>query len=1431
MKKSLITFLLALACACTVAGAVACKDNPDSSSSDNSSSSSPLGEATLSVTFEEGEGYTFVPTFEADKKFAPGEIATFRLDVSALYTGYPIVRMNGEAIAPGEDDNYSIAITENAEITVSGIEKDVSQMSGTGSFDNAFVVTRPVDLLYIAEQVNAGNPTYVTGSYVLGNDIDCGGEELKVIGDMSTENSYFAGCFSSAVNNETGLRERFTISNFVINSTNANYVGLFGAVYSDLSVTSSALFYGIGIDNFTINASISEDAQTDNRSISAGGLIGYSIGANLWLCNATNGTVNVYGDDSYFSFAGGLIGYQQALYSPVLNSYFPSEVIYSVVDVDVRILRGMSLYAGGISGYLATNYPYGATAFIHNSYATGNVSGALNAGGIAGGLGSYTSISNSYATGNVSARSSQDINDPLLTNAVYCYAYAGGLVGYAENESIVNDSFATGTLSASSASAGYNFTGSIIGGGDQDGVTSASAKKYVVENCLSKEELDLTDTKFLTEKLGWGVHDWVFKKGEYPTIFYEASESTVTAELTVKYVSKYTDTAITVRGATGWTEKYIDTSIQSATVYSPIGNYFLSETLTTNLKADNGYRAYGYYFDEACTRKVPYSYVPQKGVTFYIGFADPTPVLGTYSLAYDNSVKALNITLDEDGIATYSDGNSEQQSYFLYDGETIVILEARLARYFDGEIIVDENDPNANQDANFDINRYAYHDFSGKLVDGGLILYDGNFFTEDDPLISKANSLRGEYYIGNTIYTFYGDRATVQDGTSFVEYDGYTVTETTVLLGNVTLNRAELKAFDEFKGDWTKSANVHKVYTFDGMGGWKYARNTDSGAVDQASGSYVYANGAITFTHDGVDYTASFDGNGTLNVVGGGKTQRYYAEGSHFGTWHTGGVTLELLGIGNTGMGEAIVTYANGTVYELVYELSETDGYVALYYPHELYAKGEIFGYFTHNSATNMLSTVLLDINTGSNMQTSLRLLDNYNGEWICDAEEFRYVEFRFDGNGLYGFLYGGMGTQGQLTLVEGDKETTLTYTLDSTLKGKFTYDGAVYEMTYDEDANAIVLTASDRSASLERKDELANVDFIDRNGVRYTFDGRSNLSTDGLLTIKDNDTETNYTYVKNGEGWTVKNGNRDVGSVLLTDNCYTLTIEGESTQLYIANEFMGNWAVGGFFGLFEIGPTDLNNTIQATFLGHKVQVTQVEVGLLTFRYRDGNRPVTYYVFIVEDAVLGYDVLVVSQYNNLYSGDYSICTKANELYGEWTRNDGQFTMNFDGVTSGSYSNGNATLSWKKSDSFTPYYYTFRENGMMMWSQENLGGTIVYYKLQMLDIHSNEAKADDVFVQKDENGTIVKAMRRVQVDSLYMAEATDVNDPDTVYFFDGEGRLLVDGNVAYEYKIDSFNTDSTAYLTLTKDGKKYFAVLNYKDSSNMTLKIEEMKDEA
>ncbi len=1435
MKKLFMMLLAIASCAC--AGlAVGCMNTPtESSSSESSESGNP---EVASVVYKDGEGYGFVHSGE---EILVGETLEFTLDVNAFYAGYPVVSINGKSIAPDTDGVYRVTATETMEITADGLYRDVSNMQGTGAFDNAFVVTRPIDLLYIAEQVNKGVQAYVTGAYILANDIDCRGEELEIIGDLSTENSYFSGCFTCPTNPETNEMERHTISNFTINSDDTNYVGLFGTVYADLTVQSSGLFYGINLDNFTVNAAVKENSGLSSRSISAGGLIGYAVGANILLCDATNGNVNVYGDDSYFSFVGGLIGYQQAFYMAEYDIYFPSEIAYANVDVDVNILNGICLSAGGISGYLASNYHVGATAFIHNSYTTGNVNGALRSGGIAGQLAPYTSVSNCYATGSVYATCTQSLDDLLVSSTEYCYSHAGGIVGFAENDTIVNDSFFVGKVSADAASEGCASTDPFVGGGYDAANGSATSQKYIVNNCVS--EVNLQDSSFFTKQLGWGAYDWLFTRGNYPTINYETPEEAVSATLTLQYVTKDTDVEIKVDEQTSSSLTYFDTSLQDNSMYAPIGNFFVTGGLETYITADNGYIAYGYFFDEACTQKVPLSYVPQKTVTLYVGFADPTPVLGMYHVITENSVEPITFTLRFDrytgAIAAYSDGNTSQEAYFTYDGETLYIDGARLARYFDGEIVVDESASDTTVvDAYFDMYRYSYYNFTGKLVNGELHLQDGVYFTESNPLVARANVFRGEYYTADgAIYHFYGDTATKQFEIDYTEYDRYIVGSDFVILyqGNssTTLQLSDLLTFDAYKGSWTKSATVNKTYTFDGMGGWTYiyrdyvrsGYDYEPTIVSQAKGTYQVENGALLLSNGS---TVSFDENGFLSVQTNGNVETYYAEGSHVGTWVVNNVTISLMGIGNKGYGKATASYGDGETYDLVYELSETDGYVVLYWPHDVYTKDTVFGYYTYDLTLNTLLATLTDPSsmTTGYTQTNLFVVDDYYGEWISDSAMFQDVEFIFNGNGLYEYLYGYVDMEGILTLIEDGEDVELTYQLSSILTGTFIYDGVMYEMQYDEDAKSVIFSVNGvETAQLQRKDEFANKDFVDQYGVKYVFDGRSKLSTGGVVTVGD----TDYQYRKVSGGWALLDGGQEVGFIEeLAENAryYSLTLGGETKQLTLANEFMGEWAIGGEFALFNIGSTDLKGSINATFKGHNVTLSYYNNSVLTFRYTEDNMPIIYYAYVIKDTKLGYNVLVLSQEESLLSGNYIICTRKNDLYGQWIRNDGQFHLYFDGITSGSYSNGAATFT-RGGAGKTSYSYSYQEKGVLMWSDDVLGGRTYYYKIEFLDITKDDYTASDVYVQKDELGNVIGAIRRVEVDGLYLTEAThtDENGNKTVYFFDGLGNLYAGNEIVFTYVLKAYNENNTVDMELTdKNGVTYKAVLNYANAQNITLSI-------
>lgn len=262
----------------------------------------------------------------------------------------------------------------------------------------------------------------------------------------------------------------------------------------------------------------------------------------------------------------------------------------------------------------------------------------------------------------------------------------------------------------------------------------------------------------------------------------------------------------------------------------------------------------------------------------------------------------------------------------------------------------------------------------------------------------------------------------------------------------------------------------------------------------------------------------------------------------------------------------------------------------------------------------------------------------------------------------------------------------------------------------------------------------------------------------------------------------------------------------------------MGEWAISGEFALFTVGPTDTNGVINANYRGHNVKLSYLDTNLLVFSFAEySGLPMTYYVFVIDDAATGNKVLVLSEYTNLL-GDYIVCSRANEMFGTWTRADGR-AIKFDGVSSG-YQSGIAVLTNPLAGD-TYFYYTIKEDGILMWSQDLLQGRTRYYRLD-----KTENLTDTAAFVKDG-----KAFIRVEVDGLCLTRAKDTVTGET-YVFDGgcinqtNGGIWVGETKKYEYSFITYNSDNTATLTVidVETGKTYEATLNYKDQQNITFTL-------
>lgn len=1373
------------------------------------------------VTFTETAGVKYTADIKSGASVAKDETVTFQVDVSAFYSGNPIVLANGKILSKesGTDNTYSFTATTDTVITVTGVRKAYSAMVGTGAFDDAFTITQPVDLLFIAQQINAGVSKYVLGNYVLANDIDVKGEELEIIGDASTDNSFFGGCFNG---------QGYTVSNFVINADDANYVGFFGWVMVNPGTQSSGLIHSLNIANYEINASLDDfDKDADMRTLTVGSMVGYSIGAQLMLCSATDGEVNLYADKDYFSYAGGLIGYQQS--TNYNGEIYSSSVIYShATNVNVSANDGLVLYAGGIAGYMITDNPY-AASYILNSYATGSVKGAIRSGGLVGGLGQYCSVANSYSAMDVGARS--HLND-INIYGDYCTAAAGALVAYAENNSIVSNSFATGKLTASSAlpDAKYKVIGEAVAMGDAMGAASVDSVEYVAYNCLYVKggvsaSADLTSETYLKAQLQWKNIDWIFSaNGQLPVINYDAPAADADPSdcmVTIQYLGgeKIANSASSV--------------LKLSDYYYSFAELYLENKLQLYPKADSGKFAYGYFFDEGCTKRVPYGFIVTKDLTLYVPFADYTEVAGTYYILPDNAAYASELVLKNDSTYSYQDGNSTLEGYYVYNGAYIIFENARFSSFFNG--YVPEYDETGN--AVHALDKYQYSFFMATIAaNGNLAIYDGNYFTEDAPLTALAEyGINGNYYNGENEYVFYVNYTGKKNGTPFT----YTVNDNAVTLSfagqssteTLSLDGSDLSVYDAFKGVWEKGEAFNQNYTFDGKGGWSFESfgYTYNGniAVKQtlatAHGTYTLDNGVATLSNGQEAYIQ----NGVLYV----NEIAYYAQLSFKGEWCdvANRIILTLHGIGEDGVGEADIEFLyTGEIYALTYERMAGSSSKVLFF-----SDGIIFGSASFNKNIDMLEASLYT-SASATITDGFTFLhfDKYNGEWVSNSELFDILDFNGFGNYeiTYQLITGETGDIKGAVNINGE-QVPYQLTNDGTLNGTFVYEGVTYTFSYDNATQTVRVTIDGEEETFVRKDELSAYNFITQDGiVSYVFDGKGTLTNGGTLTIKAGTTQTQYKYVITATGADVFNGAEKIAVISKDDNNYIYTTVADSvqTKLYLDHDFRGDWAINGRFDLLTIGAMDLNGKMQGSIVEedgvrYAVEFQMESEGMISYTRQALKR----YIF---SAVNSQNQTILALSNTpVLSTSYVICTRPDKMYGTWTGQivddwgmEKRYSMIFDGCTDPDFAYGNVKVivKWYEAggkpsnipDNITTLSYRIDEYGTVILWASGVGT----FRLDF-----NASNGYDGVYTKD--GV---SFARIKVDDFYNLKAMDENDVE--YTFDGEGNVTASNGKTYTYVYQAETSTTNRYvfiLTNVADNTEYMAVVDTSNPNRTTITLE------
>ncbi len=1393
---------------------------------------------TVNLTASEGIEYRLVspsgqfsgtrPSFET--RMESGTKVVLEIVVDEGYIGTPQVAVNGSSdnVTFSDADGYfRFTVEGDSIVTVKGVYIGRSSMQGNGTSASPYLVTSPADLLYIASQVNSNNEAYLESYYRLENDIDVGGGNLSVIGS-GVDDSYFGGSFDG---------NGHTISNFTIKSNSYEYVGLFGQVTANIMDENLGVITSLTLDNFTIEAQAASGAN-----LYVGAFAGYGIGANVFNCRASNGTINVFADYNSFAFAGGVFGMQQSAYVESFGMSCFSGVNYCSTDLELNCMKGKVLCAGGISGYLLSGYEQ-STAYIANSYSEGKVFGAIRSGGIVGTCSIYSSVASCYSTCDVSAYS--DVWDSNMLQ--YAVAYAGGICGYSEADTVISDSFSTSALGADSLlGSSYEKTGGICAGTVENaGDPYVDSQPLVVFNCYSVADKSATVSQlqsvdFLKNTLKWKDCDWLFAEGSYPTI--NAAENEIDFYVNLELDGETVNTG---------TDNF---RLEISSMYMPICYWYnvsnsasltgSSEGLPELFIADSGKVSYGYYFDEELKERVPYGYIFTRDVDLYVGFADYSEVAGNYYINNSGTSRKITLNLTSRANFTYTDGGITVNGIYRYDGTDVYFLYAPFARLSDH--VETDNEENPMLSWNYDM-----YNFKGKKTSEGFEIFDNVYFTEDAPLkASKNAAIYGSYYVkeDGEEYNFNADyTGTIKkDGvTRRFSYtlDGETLTlkvltaaDDEVLTGTysadaITVSGKSLSAYDSFKGAWEKSATIPKRYVFDGKGGWSYSYKGE-----KKSGTYVEAEGVLTLSSGGSEYgTAKFDASGALSLdLVSGEKALYYRENSYVGVWMLSGsdgtvITLELHGIGSNGMGTGVCSYSDGSYYDITYvadnmfaSAQSGDATVVT-----LYQDALLFGNFYVLQSSGRMVAALYNATLSAIVEgISLDLTDELAGEWISGNADFELVEL--NGLGAYSSDETLENSRGEITI---NGETIKYYNY------QFAYKGKNYVLSYDDVKTMLTITGGDdERIELIRKDKMYGLTLTDRTNNSdtdyntYTFNGGGNLESGGKLTeLSTAGVEKVYGYKLVGDEIKVYSDAttclEEYGNIVFNSdkNTYDITLgETQAVSLTLDNPFTGRWAVSGFSSNITINTIDFSylnggtSTVTGTFMDMRTTsyVYHAAEGYLTVDYLSGEMTfaVTLYIISVDGGEI-----VLSSYPYLVTGDYIPCAKVDDFFSvSWTRNNGSESIQFDGMSESKLVYGVAYYS--AHDGNTTYLYTLRFGKVYVWNYVPLNGETLFYSLEMGTGTTTEEEGEMVFTGGRNRWLKLSPLEN---DTALVAKTTEGKQ----YTFTFRGEVTSSDGDKYTYVVRERDGQTTKVQLTDESGEVLTAIVDY-SSAEATITFED-----
>lgn len=1332
MKRSkflVIALILVLSLAVALC---ACEKKPEEDDT-------PVVQEECTITYVDSEGVKFLSDNPA--KAIKGQSVVIKFELDVFYSGDPVVNVGSrekDAEYDEDTDTYSAEVTihQNSDISVTGVVPAESDLlsTGTGASDSPFLISEPIDLIKMAEVINSGadnSVMSVLGYYVLENDIDLKGNELPIIGDGNNDYAFFGGYFNG---------DGHTISNFKINSSGKDFVGLFGVVqgyYEESLGYTGGMIYNLKLSDYTITA------VNTGSTVTCGSFVGQGFGANLVLCEAINGTIDVMGDINYFSYAGGIIGLQRAYQYP----YYSKLSYCSTDNVTILCSNGTTYAAGGIAGYVYSDDDT-IVSSITNCYTSGNVSGAFHAGGIVGWLSNYTSITACYSLSDIHAQS--HISN-VATMEDYCHAYAGGLVGMSQLDSVIADSFSTGSVTAyAAAGTQYAHIGKIVGRTEnlEDGLYSAK-EAGVFNSYGSEDNIDFKNSQNVKTILGWHEIDWIIKDGAYPVV-NSVNSYTDDDEEIEHYEYKVTldfGGRQDLDGNTSFVAEFKD-QYESMSYWYTVYSYSDPsdiDGIPGTIYSTDGYVSYGYFFDEALTIPVAAGFIPTRDVTLHVGFANNNDVAGTYYIVpksdYEQSNTAVvELIIDVDGTYTCTDVYGSYDGTYIYNGNYVVFDSARFARYAGEGTIANH------QSYEFKAVKASYgFDLYGALYSDEDLSEIVELVSRDNPLkvVRKGEVIIGSYYnksgANTEIFEFFanGSGYVYENGidTEFVyTVSGQTVTivigdeEISGTLNNgipQIINSESVTPVDAYRGKWQILALPQKYIEFDGAGNWEYTclgYETSDGEmyetiIGSASGTYEVNQGALVLDNG---WAVSLE-DGFVTVSSADASSIYGGVDSHYGLWinQEKDIAIELKGIGADGYGNARVKFStetDGRVRNEIYELTYAhdllnEGNIVLSY------QGEYYGNLVYDKDKGVLQGSIYSLSVSDMINIRLYRVDEYKGEWISSDSTFGAVEF--NGYGVY-TAWGDVKLSGTISF----NGNNINYRLDDfSLSGIFTYGGKAYKIELDEGRSIITVSEGGNTIELTRKDEFGGKVFLDADGATYVFDGRGQLDSKGKLTVTNNGSEKNYSYNFGTDGKVIvyDSEGAQVGGIAVEGEVgsrhYVLTLNGSQITLGEKTQFTGTWALKASFGIpVEIGTMNYDKVLEGKVplvINNKSDIYPAHFVLVDDEYLlwTYNESVSLYVVQLSDGmfVMSLHLNWFNYENDDDNGEwnYSYMMTPDDLTGSWTCDALSELLVFDGMGCnpeglGMYSISNMWADSDDADELIRYYGYFQNTQTGEW---------------------------------------------------------------------------------------------------------------------------------